>query len=57
MVSFVTIQGSSHETITLGFDSQSNFVLAEQIAARINRWLEQIEEGKYRQSGISGRHL
>ena len=29
----------------------------EQIAARLNRWLEQVEEGKYRRSGISGRHL
>jgi hypothetical protein len=29
----------------------------EQIATRLNRWLEQIEEGKYRHSGISGRHL
>jgi hypothetical protein len=29
----------------------------EQIAARLNRWLEQVEEGKYRHSGISGRHL
>ncbi|MGD0058359.1 MAG: hypothetical protein ABSD58_02985 [Verrucomicrobiia bacterium] len=29
----------------------------EQIAARFNRWLEQVEEGKYRHSGISGRHL
>jgi len=28
-----------------------------QIAARLNRWLEQVEEGKYRHSGISGRHL
>src|SRR6266436_1641100 len=29
----------------------------EQIAARLNRWLEQVEDGKYRHSGISGRHL
>ncbi len=29
----------------------------EQIAARINRWLEQVEEGNYRHSGTSGRHL
>ena len=29
----------------------------EQIAARLNRWLEQVEEGNYRHSGISGRHL
>jgi len=29
----------------------------EQIAARLNRWLEQVEEGRFRQSGISGRHL
>ncbi len=29
----------------------------EQIATRLNRWLEQVEEGKYRHSGISGRHL
>ena len=29
----------------------------EQIAARLNRWLEQVEDGKYRRSGISGRHL
>jgi hypothetical protein len=29
----------------------------EQIAARLNRWLAQVEEGKYRHSGISGRHL
>jgi hypothetical protein len=29
----------------------------EQIAARLNHWLEQVEEGKFRPSGISGRHL
>jgi hypothetical protein len=29
----------------------------EQIAARLNRWLEQVEQGKYRRSGIGGRHL
>ena len=29
----------------------------EQIAARLNRWLAQVEEGKFRRSGISGRHL
>jgi hypothetical protein len=29
----------------------------EQIAARLNRWLAQVEEGKYRHSGIRGRHL
>jgi len=29
----------------------------EQIAARLNRWLAEVEEGKYRRSGISGRHL
>ena len=28
-----------------------------QIAARLNRWLEQVEAGNFRQSGISGRHL
>ncbi len=36
MVSSVTIQGTSHQTISLDFDSKSNFVLAEEIAARIN---------------------
>jgi hypothetical protein len=29
----------------------------EQIAARLNHWLEQVQEGDYRHSGISGRHL
>ena len=29
----------------------------EQIAARMNHWLEQVEEGKFRRSGIGGRHL
>jgi hypothetical protein len=29
----------------------------EQIAARLNRWLEQVEEGNFRPSGISGKHL
>ena len=29
----------------------------EQIAARLNHWLEQVEEGKFRHSGIGGRHL
>ena len=29
----------------------------EQIAARLNRWLQQVEESKFRPSGISGRHL
>jgi hypothetical protein len=29
----------------------------EQIAARLNHWLEQVEEGKFRRSGIGGRHL
>lgn len=29
----------------------------KQIAARLNHWLEQVEEGKFRQSGTSGRHL
>ncbi|HUI06566.1 MAG TPA: hypothetical protein VL486_06135 [Verrucomicrobiae bacterium] len=29
----------------------------EQIAARLNHWLEQVEDGKFRRSGISGRHL
>jgi hypothetical protein len=29
----------------------------EKIAERLNRWLEQVEEGKFRRSGIGGRHL
>jgi hypothetical protein len=29
----------------------------EQIAARLNHWLELVQDGKYRHSGISGRHL
>lgn len=29
----------------------------EQIAARLNRWLEMVEQGKFRPSGIRGRHL
>ena len=40
MVSSVTIHGSSHQTISLGFDSRSNFVLAEEIAARINAGIQ-----------------
>jgi hypothetical protein len=29
----------------------------EQIAARLNHWLEMVERGNFRQSGIDGRHL
>lgn len=29
----------------------------EQIAERLNRWLEMVEQGKFRSSGIDGRHL
>ena len=29
----------------------------EQIAERINRWLEKVEDNGYRHSGISGKHL
>jgi hypothetical protein len=29
----------------------------EQIAERINRWLEKVENGGYRHSGVQGRHL
>jgi Ca2+-binding RTX toxin-like protein len=36
MVSFVTIQGSTNLPVTIGFDSNSNLVLAEQIATGIN---------------------
>lgn len=36
MVSFVTIHGSAHNSVTLGFDSTSNIALAQEIAARIN---------------------
>lgn len=35
MVSSVTIQGSSSHVVTLSFDTATNFLLAEQIAARI----------------------
>ena len=31
--------------------------MPEQIAGRLNHWLEQVEEGKFRRSGIGGRHL
>lgn len=40
MVSSVTITGSSHQAINLGFDTKSNFVLAEEIAARINAGIQ-----------------
>jgi Ca2+-binding RTX toxin-like protein len=36
MVSFVTIHGSQDQTISIGFDTNSNFLLAEQVAAGIN---------------------
>ncbi|HEY0185468.1 MAG TPA: calcium-binding protein [Rhodopila sp.] len=36
MVSFVTISGSSHDTISVGFDTKSNAILAEQIAKNIS---------------------
>ena len=36
MVSFVTIQGSTNLPVTIRFDSNSNLVLAEQIATGIN---------------------
>lgn len=36
MVSFVTVQGSSQQTIQIGFDSKTNFALAQQIAALVN---------------------
>lgn len=29
----------------------------ENIKARLNRWLEQVETGTFRRSGIGGRHL
>jgi hypothetical protein len=29
----------------------------EKIAERINQWLEKVEEGKFRKSGVGGRHL
>jgi len=30
---------------------------AEQIAARLNRWLAMVEQGGFRRSGVEGRHL
>lgn len=36
MVSSVTIQGSTRTPFTIGFDSTTNFALAEQIAAQLN---------------------
>jgi len=29
----------------------------EQIAARLNRWLQMVEGGRFRRSGLEGRHL
>ena len=36
MVSYVTIHGSQNQDITIGFDTKSNYLLAEQVAAGIN---------------------
>ena len=36
MVSYVTIHGSQNQTISIGYDTTSNFLLAQQVAAGIN---------------------
>ena len=51
------IEEVSHEGISVTVRWALMKEAPEQIAARLNRWLEQIEEGKYRHSGVSGRHL
>jgi len=53
----IFLEDVSNEDITVTVRWALMKETPEQIAARLNRWLEQIEEGKYRQSGISGRHL
>src|SRR5580704_8650698 len=51
------IEDDTDEDITVTVRGALMEESPEQIAARINRWLAQIEGGKFRQSGISGRHL
>ena len=53
----IFLEDVSNEDITVTVRWALMKETPEQIAARLNRWLEQIEEGKYRPSGISGRHL
>ena len=53
----IFLEDVSNEDITVTVRWALMKETPEQIAARLNRWMEQIEEGKYRHSGISGRHL
>lgn len=53
----VFVEDISDESITVTVRWALMKEAPEQIAARLNRWLAQVEEGKYRRSGISGRHL
>ena len=51
------VEGISNEDITVTVRWALMKETPDQIAARLNRWLEQVEDGEYRRSGISGRHL
>lgn len=51
------VEDISNENITVTVRWALMKETPEQIAARLNRWLEQVEDGNYRRSGISGRHL
>lgn len=53
----VFVEDVSNEEITVTVRWALMKEAPEQIAVRLNRWLEQVEEGNYRPSGGSGRHL
>jgi hypothetical protein len=53
----IFVEDISNEGITVTVRWALMKEAPEQIAARLNRWLEQVEDGNYRHSGINGRHL
>lgn len=53
----VFVEDVSNEGITVTVRWALMKETAVQIAVRLNRWLAQVEEGNYRPSGGSGRHL
>jgi hypothetical protein len=53
----IFIEDISNEGITVTVRWALMKETPEQIAARLNHWLELVQDGKYRHSGISGRHL
>lgn len=53
----IFVEDISNEGITVTVRWALMKETPEQIAARLNKWLAQVEEGNYRHSGTSGRHL